>query len=275
MKSFIDRLDFIMAIAMKRKRSYTKIKRKTYKRRNIKKQIRQIANQVVQRNIETKTSQHNTTDGIEILHNNFVTLAGPYNLLWTQPGTVDEEQGLGTRIGDKIKVKGVGLRMMLELNERYSDVTFRILVVKCARGDVPTRDTLFNGESGNKMMDSLNKERYTIIAQKFVKITSRNMGLRDTTTQLGPILEPSGIYTSAAAAADNYLTRATRIVRMWIPGTKFGRGGFLQYQNQSDRTKFFDYYVLCYAYSNYSTAQDVFEVGRVNEFLNKMYYKDA
>lgn len=225
--------------------------------------------------IETKTSQHNTTDGIEVLHNNFVTLAGPYNLLWTQPGNVDEEQGLGTRVGDKINLKGVGLRMMLELNERYSDVTFRILVVRAARGDTPTRDTLFNGESGNKMLDSLNKERYTIIKQKFVKITAPNTGLRDTSTQLGPVAEPSGIYTSAAAAGDNYLSRATRIVRMWIPGSKFSKYGIIQYQNQSDRTKFFDYHVLCYAYSNYSTAQDIWYVGRVNEFLSKMYYKDA
>ena len=67
--------------------------------------------------------------------------------------------------------------MMVELNERYSDVTFRLVFVKCAKGDVPTRDSLFTGSSGNKMLDYINKERYTVLAQKFFKIKAPNMGI--------------------------------------------------------------------------------------------------
>ena len=40
--------------------------------------------------------------------------------------------------------------MTIELNERYSDETFRFLFVKSAKGDILTVDTLFNGQSGNE-----------------------------------------------------------------------------------------------------------------------------
>lgn len=262
-----------MAIRMKRKRSYTKIKRKVYKkpRKPAAKMMRRIANQVVQRNIETKTSQNTVTDGVEILHNNFVILTS--QLLYTFQGTSDPEASIGARIGDRIKLKGVSLRMMLELNERYSDVTFRIIVIRTARGDNPTRATLFNNESGNKMLDSLNKERYTILAQKFVKLRAPNMSIPDPATAAGGVGGSGVVFQNNAVTMA--LSRATTIVRMWIPGTRFGRGGHIQYENGQQYTKFFDYHVVCYAYSNYSTLQDVWNVGRVNEYLTKMYYKDA
>lgn len=258
-----------MAIVTKRKRSYSRIKKRTKKPRSLQRQIKKIANAVVQRNIETKTSQFSVSDGAEIFHNNFITLTN--QLLHTLQGDNAPETSMGSRIGDKITLRGVGLRMMLELNERYSDVTFRILVVKAARGDTPTRATLFNGESGNKMLDSINKERYTILAQKFVKITAPNAGTRGG----GVGIPAAGYYEQDTAVPEQILSRATRIVRMWIPAKRITRSGVIQYENEQNYPKFFDYHVICYAYSNYSTAQDVYYVGRVNEFLSKMYYKDA
>lgn len=243
---------------------------------SLRRMMKRTANQVVQRNIETKTSQQSSLDGIQVAHNSFVWLTG--NLLNTSQGVGEQDAGVGNRIGDRIKLTGVSLKFMLELNERYSDVTFRILVIKSARGDVPDASTLFNNESGNKMMDTINKERYTVVGQKFVKLTSRNLGLRDTTVEYG---SNSGIYASAAEKDANYLTRATTIKKMWIPGEKFASGGFIQYENGGTRQKFFDYHVAVYAYANYSTALTAtipplpWNVGRVNEFLSKMYYKDA
>lgn len=38
---------------------------------------------------------------------------------------------------------------------------YRILVVKCAKGDTPTSSTIWTGTSGNKMIDTINSERYT------------------------------------------------------------------------------------------------------------------
>ena len=44
--------------------------------------------------------------------------------LRTGNSTLDEETSQGQRIGDKVTLVGVKFTMMLELNERYSYVTF-------------------------------------------------------------------------------------------------------------------------------------------------------
>lgn len=196
-------------------------------------------------------------------------------VLKTTPGPFDPTlNDADNRIGDKVNLRGVSMKMMLELNERYSDVTFRIMVVKCAKGDTPTRATLFNGLSGNKMLDTINTERYTILAQKYVKITPRNNGATAASGS-GGIPQPSGYANVDNSAVVNTFSRATRIVKMWIPGRKFVKGGILQYEQGSSQPKFFDYHVLCYAYSNYTTLQDSWNVGRVNDYIKVMYYKDG
>lgn len=246
---------------------------------SLRRMMKRTANIAVQRNLETKTSQLTDTDGVELRHNNFHYVTN--NLLATQQGVAEPEIGIGDRIGDKITLRGVSLKFMLELNERYSDVTFRIMVIKAAKGDTPTLTTIFNGESGNKMMDTKNTERYTFLVDKYYKIKAPNTGLRDTTTMYGM---NSGIYTSAGGATDgppgNFLSRATRIIKLWIPGVKFGSKGIITYENGSQNQKFFNHHVAVFAYSNYSTSDSVasggpYNVGRINEFLSKMYYKDA
>ncbi len=98
-------------------------------------------------------------------------------LLSTTQGVSDPNNAAtANRIGDEINLKGIKCSIMVELNERYSDVTFRLMVVKSAKGDVPTFTTLFNGLSGNKMMDTLNTERYTIMYQKYFKLKAAGYG---------------------------------------------------------------------------------------------------
>lgn len=219
------------------------------------------------RSIETKQSVFTSSDGTEILHNNFITVVNG-NLLQTSQGAQDPNtSNSNNRIGDKIHLKGVALKMMVELNERYSDVTFRLMVVRTARNITPDRTSLFTGLSGNKMLDTLNTERYTIIAQKYFKIKSPN------TTAT------SGTEIGTGAGVTNWglgqgLSRATKIVKLWIPGTKFAKGGNITYENNSTSVKFFDYHVLLYAYSNYSTLQDVWNVGRLNDYVQVMYFTD-
>lgn len=106
---------------------------------------------------ETKQSVSTSRDGSEIQHNNFIFLDD--ELLATTQGVKDPMNvavgGQQNRVGDEINCRGISIKMMLELNERYSDVTFRIMVVKFVKGDTPTRATLFTGLTGNKMLDSL------------------------------------------------------------------------------------------------------------------------
>lgn len=253
-------------MAYKRKFTKKPLKRKTYKKkRTARPNIKKIVNQVLNRNLETKRSNFSSTDGVQIFHNNFITPDG--SLLYTTQGTADPmNNDAGGRIGDEIMLKGISLKFMLEVNERYTDVTFRILVVKCAKGDQPTRATLFTGLSGNKMLDTINKERYTVLAQKWVHVKNGGVGM----------LSPEG----AAGEGNNtnsqlVNSRPTRIVKMWVPGSKIVRSGKVIYENGSVQPKFFDYQVLVYAYSNYSTLQDVYYVGRLNDYVKQIFYKDG
>jgi hypothetical protein len=219
---------------LKRKSAMTK--RKVYRRRPKKgpkkslmgvRNIRAVVNKVLARKIETKQSTSTVTDGIEILHNNFVVLDPTSNFLRTTNGTGDPMTGDGNRIGDEITLKGISLKMMIELNERYSDVTFRLMLVKSPKGDTPTRASLFRGQSGNKMLDGINTERYTIMFQKYFKITAPNFG----TTGGGQTstLPPTEFGFYAAAGDNPKLSHATRIIRAYIPGAKFGKGGTITY----------------------------------------------
>lgn len=258
----------------KRKGAPSTVKSKKWiKKKASRPTVKKMIDRALNKNIETKKSLYSVADGTEVLHNNFVTLTS--SLLSTTQGTADPN-GSNTlnRIGDKVNLSGVSLKLMVELNERFSDVTFRVMVVKCARGDVPTRATLFNGFSGNKMMDTVNTERYTILTSKFIKMKAPNLSIPYPVGTGG--LDPSGVYyNNAGGTTENALSRATKIVKMWIPGKKFVRSGVLTYENASSNVKFFDYHVLMYAYSNYSTMQDMWNVGRVNEFISTMYFKDA
>ena len=168
-------------------------------------------------------------------------------------------------------MKGIAFKFMLENNHRYSDVTFRILLVKSAKGDTPTTATLFNGLSGNKMMDTLNNERYTVIFSKYIKIKQGNFGSVDVLS--GATNVGSGLY----AGSGGVTSPATKIVKFYIPGYKFvGKSGKVRYENGSDQVKFFDYNVLVYAYSSYATSDALsWQVGVVNEYIKIMYFKDA
>lgn len=208
--------------------------------------IQAAVKRALTKNLETKRGCQTSTDGVEIFHNNFTTLNS--TMLFTTPGVNDPIlSSTDNRIGDEINLKGVSVKMMVELNERYSDVTFRLMVIKCSKGDVPTRNTLYTGLSGNKMIDTLNLERYTIIAQKFFKITAPNQGTSGAVGASG---------TTPAPDANVVLSRASRIVKLWIPGYKFVRSGKVQYEQGSSQPKFFDYHCVLYAYSNWSTFQD-------------------
>jgi len=242
--------------------------------------IQAVVRRTLANQIETKSGFFTPFDGTQIPHNNFVTLSG--NLLATKNGTQDNSDGLGNRIGDKINLKGVSIKFMCELNERYSDVTFRMMVVRSAKDDPPTRFTMFNGVSGNKMIDTLNRERYTFLFTKTFKIKSNapTAAMDGTTSNNDEItlagVGGSGIYNANGSANPAASSRYTKIIKTWIPGTKFSRSGVIQYEaDGSQQVKFFDYHLVLYAYSNYSTNQDVWNVARLNDAVIQMYYKDA
>jgi hypothetical protein len=63
---------------------------------------------------------------------------------------------------------------------------------------------------------------------------------------------------------------------MWIPGAKFGRGENLQYENASaSQLKFYDYRICILCYDWFGTPQDANTVGKLNDLITTIYFKDA
>lgn len=225
------------------------------------------AKTVFMKNVESKRAVHTSTDSLEISHNSWITMDG--NMLETTQGVKDPMvNALESRIGDQINLTGISMKFMVELNERYNDVTFRVFVIKCAKGDTPTDGTLFTGLSGNKMIDTLNTERYTIIKSKTFKVQATNVGW-------DAAMGTAGLAGDLTDAKAKY-GRPTKIVKLWIPGSRIGRNGKVIYENGSSQPKFFDYKVLLFAYSNYTTAAaGGWYVGRLNDYVRVLHYKDA
>jgi hypothetical protein len=127
--------------------------------------------------------------------------------------------------------------------------------------------------SGNKMIDTFDRERYSLIAQQYFKLKAPNLGSWGTTTAG---MAGSGEVT--AAGSDMVLSRSTKIIKPYIPGRKFGKRGNITYENGSQQFKSFDYLVLLFAYANYSAADasaSAYYVARLNDSVIQLYYKDA
>jgi len=279
-----------MPIRTKQKRAYNNKKRQTAKKYNTtpKKanvsaaKIQAAVRRVIYKHAETKMSQSDISDYQQVQHNSFINIF-PNNILNTTPGVNDPTQGnTQNRIGDKISLLKCKIRMMLELNERYSDVTYRIIITKSARGDTPTINTLFKGLSGNKMLDEINYERYTVIFQKWGKIKAPPLSVGRSAAQDTTTTEPStGIYYNNSVSGANFLSRATRIIKIDIDGKKFAKDGIIQYEGPANGNlqKFFDYNVFVYAYSNYNTLAPTgitsgYNVLAVNDAYVQLAYKD-
>ncbi len=55
-----------------------------------------------------------------------------------------------------------------------------------------------------------------------------------------------------------------------LPSSK---SGVIQYEDSASQVKFYDYRVLLYAYSNYTTMQDIFNVGQINDYVNLIVFR--
>ena len=190
--------------------------------------------------------------------------------LWSQnpfqisQGAADQMQtgNQVNRIGDRITVKGMMCKGFFENALSRPKVFYRVMLIRCAKGDTIDRGTLFKGNCANKMIDQVNTERFTIVAQKQFTIDSSN-----TVT--------TNVDASGQPYADGRSGIGTRTFKMWIPGSKFGNNGNIQYENGSYQLKFFDYRFVFVAYDWFGTPQDVNNVGLINTFYTKVYFKDA
>lgn len=230
------------------------------------------------RMIETKESSRTGTINLGLEHNQIIvfgsynqadyprTLVSVCNPFSTAQAADDPMGGVGGRIGDQISVKGLMIMAFLENALSRSKVFYRIMLLRGAKGETFDRATIFKGSSNNKMIDQVNNERFSIVAQKIFTVQCSNQA-------------PNGVTASGTGSQNSVQDvgmNSGRVIKMWIPGYKFGRNGNVQYENGSPtQVKFYDYRICILAYDWYGTPQDVNTVGRVNEMYTKLYYKDA
>lgn len=253
------------------------MKSKTRGRRVYKKRKFGLARQVARQGrqlrsiwstIETKEASHSSAASVGFFHNSVGIVqdaaTGPLNPFLITQGTADPMSGAGSvRIGDSITVRGLLIKAFMENSLNRGRVYYRLMLVKMAKGDTLDRTTLFKGIVGNKMIDQVNTERFKIIAQKIFTIETSNNAPNNLTIQG---------YPSVGTAAGI----ATKTIKLWIPGKKFGRNGVIQYENgAAQQLKFYDYRLALVVYDWYGTPQDLNIVGQINELYMKVYFKDA
>lgn len=218
--------------------------------------------------IETKHFTWRTSANVDLPHNNVYIVqqqsGGDLNIFRSALGTDDPMGVGGSRIGDSISCKGVMIRGFFENALSRPKVHYRVMLVRCAKGDTPSRANLFTSDSNNKMIDQVNNERFSIVAQKIFNIA--NQGPQSVTT----------VDAAGQPGDSNRASIGTRTFKMWIPGYKFGNNGIVKFENASQtQVKFYDYRICIVAYDWYGTPQDINNVGKINELYTKLYFKDA
>lgn len=220
----------------------------------------------IESTIETKESTQTASTNLALPHNDIRVV---YNPMQVNFGTGEPMSGVGNRIGDQITVRGLKIKMFLQNQAQRPKVWYRIMLIKSASGDTISRATLFKNLVGNKMIDQYDTERYTVLAQKTLCVTTSPA---QTATSFAV---PSGAPESGNGGTVSGGI-ATKVVSMWIPGRKFGYNGIVKFKNGSTaEPKFFDYRVVIIAYDLFGTPQDVNNVGALSEGYCKLYYKDA
>lgn len=219
--------------------------------------------QALTKTIETKEGTRKIT-GINLQHNNLTVFT--MNPFESNQGAGDPMvAGQMQRIGDQITIQSVNYKFFVENSLGRSRVYYRFMLVRMAKGDTLSRATLFEGSCDNKMIDTLNVERFTILASKTFTVGTPNPAPLTYNIVTGvPLIE--------AGAANT----GSRVFHMRIPGKKFGKRGTVTYEDTSaSQLKFFDYKFCCVAYDWNGTPQDTNNVGFINDGFVKTYYKDA
>lgn len=223
----------------------------------------------IERTIEVKEGLRlfTGTPNLGVPHNQLVSLTS--SLLATNVGAADNMDAIGQRVGDQLTLKGVSIKLFVQNQAQRPKVYYRVMVIRSAKGDTPDRSTLFKGLAGNKMIDQINNERFTVLAQQVCTVTSE--GSQAWTSQTGVL----GGVPLSQNGSDVIGAVGSKIISMWVPGDKFSRGGKIIYENSGSQPKFYSYHLMILCYDWYYTPQDVNNVGAVTEGWCKLYYQDA
>jgi len=264
---------------------FKKLLKKTKTSKTLKSKITKVVKSVINREAETKSGLVTMISNVEI-QNNFWRQACT-NFLATGQGVGDNETLQGARIGDRIKLKGVHMKLLLESNSRFSEVWVRIIVIKKYRGAAVTNNThtsqtgLFRNLSvqGNAIMDEFDNEKHKCIYQKLVKLRLGNDSISDNLIANAPAtaLLPSGLRW--ANGTDKVGMGATYRWSKYFTAKQLGfPSGTVTYENNSTVIKNWDYEVWVGTHTGLingpETGGSAYNLCAINQGYVKMYYKD-
>lgn len=224
----------------------------------------------IESSMETKENVRSGAANQSVQHNNVLLYkdsggSNPLNPFTINVGAADPSAGQnnGNRVGDQINLKGMCIKAFFENALGRARVYYRLLLLRGSKGETFDRSTIFKNNSGNKMIDIINTEKFKIIAQKTFTISTTNNA-------------PLSVGADGVPSSGSNAGISSKLVKLWIPGKAFGRFGKVQFEDQSgSQVRFWDYRILVLAYDWYGTAQDINNVGKVNELMCKLYFKDA
>lgn len=242
------------------------------KRQAIGSGIRQMQTQIARltSTIETKQAQWKTGANVAFVHNVVTVLqnsaGGSLNPIRTSTGVDDPMvSNSGSRIGDQITIKGLKMVFMFENALDRAKVFYRVMLVRCPRGQDPNVGNGFlQGNSDNRMLDSVNTEKFTVLWQTSFNVQTSNNA-------------PQSVSGTGVPATATLAGLGTKIIKAWVPGKAFGKGGILRYENGSTEAKFYDYRIAVLVYDWFGTPAPpaINNVGRLNEMYCKLFFKDA
>jgi len=150
--------------------------RKTYRKKSAPKSNTKLVALIKKTVLKTAETKNVPNDGgkIELYHNSGSPASGrilptPYAL---DGPNQQPAQGISDvqRIGDKIVMRGIKVRLLLGQKLDRMNVTFKILVVRVNSDQVPTTvSDLFDNQTGNIMLDSVNTDRVKVVYHKTIK----------------------------------------------------------------------------------------------------------
>lgn len=165
------------------------MRKRTYKSR-VTRALPRVVRSLVLKNTETKYNV-NGYDNYQLYHNSGTQVAGVNyltyfsNLLSTSVGTSQN-----TRIGDSVFGRFLSIKLWLSNKSDRPNVMYRIAVVSVPPDQLVGNPAgLFKGEAGNKIIDSINTDRYKIIYHKIVKSQANDYSLES-----GATLKEKSIY---------------------------------------------------------------------------------
>lgn len=205
------------------------------------------------KNVSLKQSEtKNTIYTIENQQLNHNVGLMTYNFLNTLQGVGDNTGTTSNktmRVGDEVIGRGISIKVWVANKLDRPNVMYRVFCYKYQdKYPPPTIGDLFKNQLGNRMMDDLNTEKYTIVYHKRFNL------------QTGFDASASGTTFSGK--------EAHKFLSIWIP-LKNQR---IKYNDSEEAPKFFNYGFCLVPYDSYGTlVSDLISSMAINV---KFYFKD-